>query len=147
MFKQLLLWVGGAFVLLQAIQIKIPEPPKHIDPAKEIKAPPKIMSMFKTSCYDCHSYQTKMPWYGHISPMSLEVKSHIKEGREAVNFQEWGNYDDAKKQKVYKGIAKTINFSMPMPMYLTLHKEAKLTRAQRESIKKWAKSHIKEEEY
>ena len=147
MFKQLLLWMGGVFVLLQAIQIDIPKPPKTIDPDKEIKAPKEIMTMLKTSCYDCHSYQTKMPWYGHISPMSLEVKSHIKEGREAVNFQEWGNYDDAKKQKVYKGITKTINFRMPMPMYLILHEEAKLTRAQRENIKQWAESHIKEEEY
>ena len=147
MFKTLALWVLGAFLLLQLIQIKIPEPPKHIDPAKEIKAPEKIMAMLKRSCYDCHSYQTKMPWYGHISPVSLEVKSHIKEGREAVNFQEWGNYDEAKKQKIYKGIAKTINFRMPMPMYLSIHKDAQLTKAQRDEIAAWAKSHIKEEEY
>jgi hypothetical protein len=102
------------------------------------------MAMLKTSCYDCHSYQTKMPWYGHISPISLEVKSHIKNGRAAVNFQEWGTYDEEKKQKVYKGIVKTINFRMPMPMYLKMHEEAKLTRAQRDTVKSWAQSHIKE---
>jgi len=145
MWKTLLLWTGGAFLLLQAIQIDIPEPPKHIDPNDEIKAPKEIMAMLKTSCYDCHSYETKMPWYGHISPVSLEVKSHIKEGREAVNFQEWENYDEAKKQKVYKGIVKTINFRMPMPMYLTMHEDAKLNRSQRDKIKSWAQSHIKEE--
>ena len=147
MFKTLLLWVGGALLLLQAIQIDIPKPPAHIDPKDEIKAPREIMAMLKTSCYDCHSYQTKMPWYGHISPVSLEVKSHIKEGREAVNFQEWGNYDEAKKQKIYKGIVKTINFRMPLLMYLMIHEDAKLTREQREKIKAWAKSHVKEEEY
>ena len=147
MFKILSLWVIGLFLLLQLIQIKIPEPPRQIDPAKEIKAPKPIMAMFKKSCYDCHSYQTHFPWYGYISPLSLEVKSHIKEGRQAVNFQEWGNYDEAKKQKIYKGIAKTINFRMPMPMYLMIHKDAKLTKAQRDRIKKWAKSHIKEDSY
>jgi hypothetical protein len=145
MWKTLLLWTGGAFLLLQAIQIDIPEPPKQIDPKNEIDAPQEIMSMLKTSCYDCHSYQTKMPWYGHISPASLEVKSHIKEGREAVNFQEWGTYDDAKKQKIYKGITKTINFRMPMPMYLMVHEEAKLSREQREKIKAWAQNHVKDE--
>ncbi len=147
MFKQILLWTGATFLLLQFIQIKVPNPPANIDPQKEIKAPKEIASMLKTSCYDCHSYKTKMPWYGHISPMSLEVKSHIKEGRLAVNFQEWGNYSDKKKQKIYKGIVKTINFAMPMPMYLTIHKDAKLTQAQRNKIKAWAKSHIKKEEY
>jgi len=146
MFKQLLLWTLGSFILLQAIQIDIPEPPKTIDPDKEIQAPEEITAMFKTSCYDCHSYQTEMPWYGHIFPMSLEVKSHIKEGRKAVNFQEWGNYDEAKKQKIYKGIVKTINFRMPIPMYLNIHEEAKLTQKQRNMIKTWAQSHVVEEE-
>ena len=145
MFKQILLWTAGTFILLQAIQINIPEPPKQIDPKNEIKAPEEIMSMLKTSCYDCHSYQTKIPWYGHISPISLEVKSHIKNGRAAVNFQEWGSYDERKKEKIYQGIVKTINFRMPMPMYLSMHEEAKLTKSQRELIKKWAKHNIKDD--
>ena len=146
MLKQLFFWVIGAFVLLQAIQIDIPEAPKTIDPAVALKAPKEIDAMFKTSCYDCHSYETKMPWYGNISPISLEVKSHIKNGRLAVNFQEWENYDEEKKQRIYKGIAKTINFQMPIPMYLNWHEEAKLTKEERNQIKTWAKSHIKEEE-
>jgi hypothetical protein len=144
MFKTVLMWLIGTLLLLQAIQIDIPEP-KAIDPNAEIKAPKEIMSMLKTSCYDCHSYETKMPWYGNIAPVSWEVKSHIKQGRLWINFQEWENYDEDKKQKLYKGIAKSINFSMPMPMYLNMHEEAKLTKVQRESIKKWAKSNIKEE--
>ena len=144
MFKTLLAWLLGALILIQAIQISIPEPEK-VTPDEEIKAPAEIMKMLKTSCYDCHSYETKIPWYGHIAPFSWEVKSHIKEGREWLNFQTWDRYDDEKKQKLYKGIAKTINFSMPMPMYLSLHEEAKLSREQREQIKKWTESNIKEE--
>jgi len=147
MFKQLFIWLVGAFILLQAIQIDIPEPPKTIDPKVALQVPEEIDAMFKTSCYDCHSYQTNMPWYGNIAPISLEVKSHIKNGRKALNFQEWENYTDEKKQKIYKGIAKTINFSMPMPMYLTIHEEAKLTQKQRNQIKTWAKRFIKESDY
>jgi len=146
MLKQILLWTLGTFIVLQAIQIDIPEPPENIDPNKGIQVPKEIMAMFKTSCYDCHSYQTKMPWYGHIFPMSLEVKSHIKNGRSAVNFQEWKNYDNEKKQKIYKGIVKTINFQMPIPMYLTIHEEAKLTQKERDQIKSWAQSHVIDEE-
>jgi len=146
MFKHLFFWVIGMFTLLQAIQIHIPEPPAHIDPNKEIQAPKEITAMFKTSCYDCHSYQTKMPWYGNIAPFSWEVKSHIKDGRAWLNFQDWENYDEEKKQKIYRGIVKTINFSMPMPMYLKMHEEAKLSSEQRKQIKAWAQSHIKEED-
>jgi len=146
MFKHLFFWIIGMFALLQVVQIHIPKPPAHIDPNKEIQAPKEITSMIKTSCYDCHSYQTKMPWYGNIAPFSFEVKSHIKDGRAWLNFQDWGNYDEEKKQKIYRGIVKTINFSMPMPMYLEMHEKAKLNSKQRKQIKAWAQSHIKEED-
>jgi hypothetical protein len=144
MFKQLFIWTFGTFILLQAIQIDIPNPPKNIDKSKEIVASKEIMKMLKTSCYDCHSYQTKMPWYGSIVPLAWEIKSNIKHGRTWLNFQEWNNYDNEKKQKIYKGIVKSINLRMPIPMYLKLHKDAVLSKEQRQSIKKWAKSKIEE---
>jgi len=144
MFKTVLLWIAGALLLAQAIQIDIPEP-KVIDPEKVIEAPEEIMSLLKTSCYDCHSSEVNMPWYGNVAPMSWEVRSHIKQGRKWLNFQTWGDYDEEKQQKLYKGIAKSISLSMPIPMYLSLHEEAKLTRTQREHIRKWAESNIKEE--
>jgi hypothetical protein len=146
MFKQIALWTIGTFIVLQAIQIDIPETPKVIDPKSEIQAPQKIQALLKTSCYDCHSYQTEIPWYGNIFPVSLEVRSHIKNGRQAVNFEIWEEYDEEKRQKIYRGIVKTINFRMPIPMYLKIHEEAMLSQKQRNEIKKWAKSYVKEEE-
>ena len=145
MLKIISLWLFGALLLLQAIRIDIPAPPSSIDPNHEVQAPQEIMEMLKTSCYDCHSYQTKMPWYGNVSPISWEVRSHIKDGRAWLNFQEWNSYNEEKKQKIYKEIVKTINYRMPMPMYLTMHEEAKLTLTQRNSIKQWAQNNIKEE--
>jgi len=146
MLKHIFLWAIGTFVLLQAIQITIPEAPVTIDKSKELQPPAEIASLIKTSCYDCHSYQTKIPWYGNIAPFSWEVKSHIKEGRAWLNFQDWTDYDEEKKQKIYKGIVKTINFRMPIPMYLRMHENAKLSQEEREQIKTWAKSHVVEEE-
>ena len=145
MLKHISIWVISAFLLLQLIQIDIPKTPDTIDSKKEIDTPAPIASLLKTSCYDCHSYQTQIPWYGHVAPFSFEVKSHIKNGRLAVNFQEWGNYDEEKQQKIYKGIIKTIEVKMPLPIYLKAHEEAKLTDAQRNQIKTWAQSHKKEE--
>lgn len=146
MFKHIFIWTFGAFILLQAIQINIPEPPKIIDPEKEIQVPNEIASLLRTSCYDCHSYQTTLPWYGNVAPISWEVRSHIIDGRKWVNFQEWGNYNEEKKQKIYKSIVKSINLRMPIPMYLSMHEEAKLTIQQRKLIKTWAQDLVKEEE-
>ena len=144
MLKHIALWTLGSLLLLQFIQISIPETPKSIDKSKEIKAPKHIATILKTSCYDCHSYQTNIPWYGNIAPISWEVRSHIKEGRAWVNFEKFNTYSQEKKEKIYKGIAKSINFRMPIPMYLKMHEDAKLTQAQRKEIKMWAKSYIKD---
>jgi len=86
-----------------------------------------------------------MPWYANVAPFSWSVRSHIKKGRNWFNFQEWNSYDEEKKQKIYKGIAETISYSMPMPMYLSFHDEAKLTQQERNRIKKWAQNNIKDE--
>ena len=96
MFKTFLAWLFGALLLAQAIQITIPES-QNVTSDEEIKAPAEIMKMLRTSCYDCHSYETKMPWYSNIAPFSWEVKSHIKEGRAWLNFQTWDRYDEEKK--------------------------------------------------
>jgi len=144
MLKKIILWSVGIFVLLQTIQIEVVTP-KQVEAKAEITAPKEIMGMLKTSCYDCHSYKTKMPWYGHVAPISWSVRSHINDARAWLNFQEWNNYDTVKQQKFYKEIAKTISLRMPLPMYLSLHEEAKLTRVQRLKIRKWAESNIKEE--
>jgi len=145
MFKLIVIWIIGIFIVLQVIQIDIPVP-KTIDPKDEITVPEKIMTILKTSCYDCHSYETSIPWYGHIAPVSFEVKSHIKSGRAWLNFQEWGQYSEEKKQKIYKGIDESINFRMPLPMYLKMHENARLTPMQRNELKVWVKNMLKEED-
>jgi hypothetical protein len=56
------------------------------------------MAIFRSACYDCHSNETRYPWYSHIAPVSWWMKHHINEAREqgvdsvAVT---WGynNYD------------------------------------------------------
>ncbi|SFV54547.1 hypothetical protein MNB_SV-3-17 [hydrothermal vent metagenome] len=143
MFKQVAFWSIGVLLLLQTIQIDIPEVPNKIDTTKEINAPQTIASMLKVSCYDCHSYKTKIPWYGNIAPVSWEVKTHIRDGRNIVNFQEWGNYDEAKKQKIYRGIVKSIMLRMPLPEYISMHKETSLSLSQRRELKNWAKAQLK----
>ncbi len=141
--KIFLAWLLGGVLLIQLIQIKVPTPPKAT-PQDEIKAPKKILTMLKRSCYDCHSNHTNWPWYSHIAPISWEVHSHVREGRTWLNFSIWNRYDNKKKQELYKGIAKSIDWKMPPVDYMWIHKNARLTLKERKEIKEWAKSHIKE---
>jgi len=136
-------WLLAGFVLIQFIRIEVPEPPKA-GPKDEIEAPKEIMALLKRSCYDCHSNETKWPWYSEIAPVSFEVKTHVKNGRNWLNFSLWNRYDDEKKQKLYKDIARSIDWKMPTADYLWIHDDARLTPEERREIKRWAESMIRE---
>ncbi len=137
-------WVVGVFLLLQLIQIKIPPAPKAT-PQDEIKAPQKVIAILKRSCYDCHSNHVKIPWYGHIAPFSIGVHSNIKNGRAWLNFSIFNQYSKERQEKLFKQIAHSVRFKMPPKEYLWIHKDAKLSKNEIELLRKWALSHIKDE--
>ena len=142
-FLYIIGWTSVILLLMQLVKIEIPPPPKAAL-ADEIVAPKEVMAILKKACYDCHSNHTDWPWYSDIAPLSFEVRGHVKNGRSWLNFTIWNQYDDKKKQERYKGVIKTIDIKMPIPAYIMTHPEAKLTRDERELIKKWAKGQIKE---
>lgn len=103
--------------------------------------PEHIQTILKTSCYDCHSNESTYPWYTNVAPISWWVKQHINEAREELNFSEWTSYP-LKKQKhkleeVYEEVEEG---EMPLPSYLIVHSEAKLTTEQKNELVAWFKA-------
>ncbi len=109
-----------------------------INPAEEIQTTQEIKSLLKRSCYDCHSSEVKEPWYYNVAPISWVVQSHVKNGREVVNFSQWNSYEKRKQLKVIERLPKAIIIRMPMPSYLWLHSEAKLSGSEKKLLKEWA---------
>ena len=120
---------------MQAIQTEQNNP--EVTKGLEIQAPENIQTMFKNACYDCHSNQTQWPVYAKVAPFSWIISRHVKEGRKALDFTAWENYDEEKKQEKLKAIYRTVYGSMPLPSYMWLHDEAELTKEEREVIRKW----------
>lgn len=82
------------------------------------------------ACYDCHSNETKWPWYSKIAPISWMVAQHVNEGREHFNISDYKpGFDDADEaaSEVERG-------SMPMSGYVMLHSEAKLSPEEKEKL-------------
>lgn len=123
------------FLAMQLIQTDKTNP--TLDENLEITAPENIETMFKNACYDCHSNQTKWPWYSSIAPGSWIIYRHVKHGRKALDFTAWENYSKEDKKKKLKAIYRTVYGSMPLVGYLKLHDEAILTKEQREEIRTW----------
>jgi hypothetical protein len=137
--KAILKWVIGSIVVMQLASfafVNYPES-KPTDPKLEIKAPSEIMSIFRTSCYDCHSNETNYPWYTKIAPLSFGISRHVDLGRKWVNFSEWENYTEKQKDEKLGYIYKAVHTAMPLKNYVALHPEADLTQEQRDMIREW----------
>ncbi|MBE0685739.1 MAG: heme-binding domain-containing protein [Anaerolineaceae bacterium] len=81
------------------------------------------------ACFDCHSNETVWLWYSNVAPVSWLVQRDVNEGREKLNFSDWGSVreKDAIIEVIQEG-------EMPMPIYLIMHPEARLTSAEKEAL-------------
>jgi len=138
MLKSFWFWVFIMLIIIQFFSLNI-SAKLTTNPTQEIEAPEEIMSILKRSCYDCHSSEVKEPWYYNIAPISWVVQVHVKNGRKVVNFSEWNSYTKEKQFKVVDKLPKSIIIRMPMPSYLWLHQEAKISDNERKLLKRWAK--------
>ncbi len=102
------------------------------------KVPKNVETILRTSCYDCHSNNTHYPLYSYIQPARFFMESHIKEGKENLNFNEWGNYSNRKQNNKLDRITKQIKSDeMPLASYTLIHKNAILTATQKEEVINW----------
>lgn len=135
--KKVLVALLVVLVILQFFQIDKtnPEFDANQDFLKMHEAPTEIASTIKAACYDCHSNQSVYPWYTYVQPVGWFVKNHIEEGKEHLNFSEFGTYTPKKQahklEECYELIEKG---EMPLSSYTIIHKDAVLTEAQQTEL-------------
>lgn len=102
--------------------------------------PPKIAKLLKDACYDCHSYETKYPWYTNIQPVGWWVRGHYRGGRKHLNFSEWVQYNVTDKSRGLAEMAEEVEETkMPLMTYWLAHPEAKLSEADRAELVQYFK--------
>ena len=125
-------------VILIAIQF-IPVNKTNPPVTAELNAPTEIMSVFKKSCYDCHSNETEWPWYSFVAPVSWIVSGDVKDGRLHLNFSKWENFSRKNIVKMKEEIWEEIERGkMPLGKYIFMHPEAELDHKETDLIKEWA---------
>jgi hypothetical protein len=119
-----------AFGLMQLVPFRVSDPPVAAEPKWDS---PQTRALVVAACYDCHSNQTKTPWYGKVAPISWWLTSHVDNGRKALNFSEWNRPQGRKALRAARSVQRG---SMPPPYYtwFGLHSNAKLTSGQRAAL-------------
>jgi hypothetical protein len=141
-----ILKVGGIgfAVLLMLIQFFRPERTNPVRDTSQnliaqVSVPPAVRSILERSCFDCHSDQTRWPWYTNIAPVSWLVANDVKEGRARLDFSEWGSYKQGKRiSRLDMMISEVDKGGMPPKNYLLMHGEAALTEADKDTLCAWA---------
>src|ERR1700675_3300924 len=101
-------------IVIQFIPIERTNPPVESD----VPAPAELKAVLRRSCYDCHSNETRWPWYARVAPVSFLIASDVKEGRRQVNFSVWNQYSGNRKARKLKEIVEQVEGSkMPQWYY------------------------------
>ena len=125
-------------VVILGIQL-IPVDREGAPPAQPLQAPAEVMGVLERSCYDCHSAETTWPWYGYVAPVSWYVAHDVAEAREHLDFSRWGLLSAPEQAKLQQEIVEEVDEGeMPLPQYLRLHAEARVTPSDREILRRWA---------
>ena len=120
--KKILLIILFALVLIQFVPIDRTNPPVT---AKVNWDSEFTEATFKKACADCHSNETKWPWYSYIAPVSYLIVYDVNQGRNYLNVSE--NKEDERDEaarEVRRG-------TMPMKIYTVMHGESNLNDSDR----------------
>lgn len=137
----------AAIVFLVVIQIfqpgrtNPPVVPSRSLPA-HVRVPEDVYSALIRSCGDCHSNETRWPWYSHVAPLSWVITDDVNEGRRHMNFEDWEALQGAKEANDrLVGICKEIELKgMPPVSYRLAHGRLRLKPEEIASICEWSKS-------
>ena len=97
-----------------------------------------VSQIFRNACYNCHSNETKYPWYSYVAPVSWLISSDVRKGRKHLNFSEWESYSKIDKAKHLDDISDEISDNeMPLTIYKIMHRDARLSSEERDVLVRW----------
>ena len=100
-----------------------------------------VDSLLTIACKDCHTNNTRYPWYNNFQPVAWFLANHVDDGKRSFNLNEFANYPVARQYDKIKEIKKQIdNGAMPLPSYTIIHRDAILTDAEKNTIITWSEN-------
>jgi hypothetical protein len=138
--KTFKIW-GVVAILAALILIQIVPAGQRENPpvTGEIEAPSEVLEVLRRACYDCHSNQTRWPWYSRVAPVSWMISRDVRAGRFQINFSTWQEVPAQYRILYRMEIVKQVEAeTMPLPKYLWLHRDARLDPGDIDLLRRWA---------
>ncbi len=134
-------------IVIALIAIQFFRPDRNIDSQASssdisgvFSTPDPVKVILQNACYDCHSNNTRYPWYINIQPAGWWMTGHIEEAKDNLNFSEFGGYTPRKQISKLEGVAGVIEKDiMPLKSYKMMHKSARLSADEKNLVIGWAR--------
>ena len=111
--------------------------PNHLSARYAVSA--EVNAILEKACNDCHSNNTRYPWYSKLQPVDWWMDDHIKEGKKELNLDEYTSRSLRYQYKKLEEISEQVEKGgMPLDSYTWIHKDAKLTENEKKLLISWA---------
>jgi hypothetical protein len=143
MVKKILLFLLVALVVIQFFHPK-PNKAKGDQPnyiGKTFPVPEDVKSILAKACNDCHSNNTRYPWYSNIQPVDWWMRGHINKGKRGMNLDDFTSRSLRFQYGKMKDLIDQIKQGdMPLNSYTWIHKDAILSQTEKNTLTNWANS-------
>jgi hypothetical protein len=135
----------AGLVLAVVVRAQFRQPDVRPDPALGLSArttvPEPVMSTLRRACFDCHSNETRWPWYSRLPVASWLIERDVTTGRGQLNFSRWAEYSKSVRVDLLDKLCERVTAGqMPLRPYLMLHGEARLSTADVAMLCEWSGS-------
>jgi hypothetical protein len=95
---------------------------------------PRTLALARRACFDCHSNETRWPWYSSFAPVSWKLQRHVDEGRGKLDFTAFDPSREPMAEAAGEAQESVTTGEMPPRDYLLMHPEARLTPAEKQEL-------------
>ena len=119
------------------------QPVDGADPSTSLNVrtpvPAPVMSSLRNACFDCHSDETRWPWYADLPVASHLIEGDVTAGRGQLNLSRWTQYNPFDRADLLDKICERASTGkMPPWQYRMLHSEARLTAPDIRALCDWS---------
>ncbi len=109
----------------------------------DMLASPDVAALLRRACYDCHSNETRWPWYSRVAPLSWLIAHDVERGRQELNFSEWPAYLPVTRKRKWQWIERVLHEqAMPPELYRLVHPDARLTEQDITLLEHWLQGQL-----
>lgn len=130
-----ILAVLAVILLLQLWPSRQPDnPPVRSEPPWS----PAVATIMRRACYDCHSHETRWPWYAWVAPPRWYLVREVERARAVLDFSDWKRYrPHARRLILERAVARAVEGEMAPESYRLAHPEARLSDEDRRVLATW----------